>query len=519
MDASQLQSNSKSTGSVTIKYLDETNLVVKTFLGKATSSASSSNQNLNEAISESETKSIIKLNKTLDTFKNKFKNIVNSEISTNSNTLIVSKPSSIYAEYIKLYYFAYPYLKNNEFIQRTKLPSNDPNYLKLNEFNYAKNVSPLIISPNYNVLYFPAVLDLTYLHKTNKSVKLQLPPNLKNIKKYYVLEFIDLFTTNFFYISSKTNTSFITEWEIVAPDYKGELKENMVKANSWYILILGRIEVDFRIKNDLERTIQLENQFKLIAKKVDPQNIQLPDTSKLPINDYSLNITKYYNGFVKILQWQTYFTPQDQSNLDFFKTLGIYQNKDPFNQKPKPFIPTNKLILYKEGSLLGQNGILLALSSDKTIGNNWGTSANAIGIQGPLRYFYYTFVAWQYTYGNNKDQALYYSCYLDSDNKTLNGKNNYTMDVNIVPPVNSPGFWSITAYNLEGYVEEDGQKYYTVGQNIRKPCIITLSSQPSPDPESNIYLQVPKGPFYLLLRMYSPISNNTDYIPNYVVKT
>lgn len=517
MDGVQLQSRSKSVGSVAIKYLDETN-VVRTFLGKASSSASASNKNLNEAINESETKSITELNKTLGSFKNKLKNIISSEISTNSNTLIVSKPSSIYAEYIKLYYFAYPYLKNNEFILRTKLPSSDPNYLKLNEFNYATDVNPLIISPDYNVLYFPAVLDLTYLHKTNKSIKIQLPVNLKNLKKYYVLQFIDLFTTNFFYISSKSNTSFITEWEIVAPDYKGALTENMVKANSWYMLILGRIEVDFRIKNDLELTIQLEKQFKLIAKKVDPQNIQLPDTSKLQINDYSLNITKYYNDFVKILQWQTYFTPQDKSNLDFFKTLGIFQNKDPFNKKPKPFIPTHKLKLYKEGSLLGQNSILLALSSNLDVGNNWGTSANGIGVQGPLRYFYYTLIARQYTYGNNKDQSVYYSCYIDSNNKPLNGTNNYTMDVNIVPPINTPGFWSITAYNLEGYVEEDGQKYYTVGQNIRQPCKLTLSNQPSTDPESNVYLQVPKGDFYLLFRMYSPISNNTDYIPNYVVK-
>jgi hypothetical protein len=517
MDKTGLLSKTKSSGSVIIKYLDETN-EIKSFSGKATSSASSSNKNSIEATNESEKKSINQLLNSLDSFKNKFNNIVNSEISTNSNTLIEANKPSIYEKYIKLYYFAYPYLKNNEFILKTKLPSSDPNYLKLNEFNYATNVSPLIISPNYDVLYFPAVLDLTYLHKTNKSIIIKLPANIKNLKKYYVLQFIDLFTTNFFYISSKSNTSFITEWELVAPDYKGQLKENMIKANSWYMLILGRIEVDFRLKNDLERTIELEKQFKIVAKKVDPKNIQLPDSSNLKINDYTLNITKYYNDFVKILQWQTYFTPQDRSNLNFFETLGIYKNNDPFYKKPKPFIPTNNISLYKEGSILGQDGILFILSSDITAGNNWGTSANAVNKQGPLRYLYYTLIAWQYTYGNNKDQAVYYSCYIDSNNNKLNGKNNYSIDVNIVPPVNLPGFWSITAYTIDGYVEDDGQKYYTVGQNIRKPCKITLSNQPSPDPQSNVYLQVPKGDFYLLLRMYSPISNNTSYIPNYVVQ-
>jgi hypothetical protein len=398
MDPSNFISNSISTGILKIKYFD--NNIIKSFTIKNEASASAtSNESLTESTNISESISLSLLNEKLDLYKNNFKNVVISEKIINCNRLISPDLSKPNAKYINLYYFAYPYIINNSFIIRTKLPKEDSNYLKLNEFNYATNVSPLIISPNYNVLYFPAVIDLRYLHNTNKSIKLKLPSNIKNIEKYYVLQFIDLFTTNFFYISSQTNTNYITEWEIVSPDFTGTLKDNMIKANSWFILILGRIEVNFRIEGDLQKTIDLEYQFILEAEKQDPNNINLPYTTYMQTNNSKLNMINYYNSFLKIVQWQTYFTDQDLLELKYFERLGIYLNKHPFTKDPIPFIPTSDISFYKEGSLIGQYAVNIGLASNSgDIGNNWTTSANLVGTEGPLRYFNYTIITITYNH-------------------------------------------------------------------------------------------------------------------------
>jgi hypothetical protein len=494
------------TGKIVLTYLDENN-IIQTFSASASTSASATENNTSENLS------INLLNDSLDSFKDMFKNIVKSDktITSDSNTF----PDN---EYVTLYYFAYPYIINTIFINRTKLLPENPEYLKLNEFNYSTNVSSVIISPNFNVLYFPAILDLTYLHNTNKKIKLTLPPNIKDLKKYYILQFIDLFTNNFFYINSQTNTEFITEWEIVAPDYKGPINKNTVVSNSWYLIILGRIETDFRVEGDLDYTISLEKQFVIEAEKIDPQTIDLPDVSKLVIDSKEIDINRYYNSFLKALQWQTFFNTEDKIVLELFKTLGIFKNDFPFTKPTIPFEPTTSIVTYKEAAIKGINYIDLILSQGTgTLGNYWGTSADSINKEGIPRYILYALIAKQYTYGNNPTQAIYLSNFKDENGIQLNGSNNYILDVDKTPQINSPGFWSITAYRPDGYIEQQGQLYFTVGQGITEPCKITFSSAPSPDPQSNIYLQVPTGDFYVLLRIYNPVEETT-FIPNYIVK-
>ena len=76
----------------------------------------------------------------------------------------------------------------------------------------------------------------------------------------------------------------------------------------------------------MNRTIKLEKQFKIDAERIDPSTVKLPNTSSLNINNSNLDIYRYYNAFLQILQWQTSFTKQDLFNLDIFKKYGIIKN-------------------------------------------------------------------------------------------------------------------------------------------------------------------------------------------------
>lgn len=433
-----------------------------------------------------------------------------------TTTMLDKNIKSYYLELIYLFYFAYSYITVNSFICRCQLPTTDSNYIKLNEFNYSLDVNPVIISPNFDVLYFPAVIDLTYLRGTNKAVKIYLPSDIKTIENFYILQFIDLFSNNFAYISSKTNTNFITTWELVAPDYNMPLNSNQIKSNSWYLIILGRIEII-----DLNESVILEKQFILDTDNLDSDNIKLINTYNLNINEpfNQFTMVTFYNALNNVLQWQNYFTEQDKIFLNIISKFNIIK------YPPFSYIPFFKPALvgidqYVKGSEIGQNTIKFAIiNSNKQIGNDWGTSANLIGLEGPGRYLAYAVINWQYTFGNSEQEVIYFSLYYDSNSLPLNGANNYTINFSDLPPHNEPGFWTITPYEPSGYIYDNGQKNFTVGKFLTQPNIkITLSNKMPENPDDQFYLVTPPSDYYLLLRVYSTTNSTINYIPPPVIK-
>ena len=138
---------------------------------------------------------------------------------------------------------------------------------------------------------------------------------------------------------------------------------------------------------------------------------------------------------------------------------------------------------------------------------------------GPGRYFSYAIINWRYAFGNSKEEVIYFSLYIDSDSQYLNGGNNYTIKFTDLPPHNTPGFWSITPYDLTGYVYDNGQTNFTVGQFLTEPNIqITLSNKLPDDPNDLFYLVTPPSRYYLLLRVYSTTNSTFNYIPPVVIK-
>ena len=420
---------------------------------------------------------------------------------------------------LDLYYFAFTYITNNNFFTKVNLPKTNSEYLKKNEFNYSTNVSPLIVTPNYDVLYAPCVVDIRNLKNTDNYYSLILPDAIKNNNRYYICQFVDLFTNNFNYVSSKTNKEFRTRFKIFAPDYKGKLKPHHIKANSWFFLIFLRVEVNFRISGDLNKAIAFEEGFKLKTNDNSNYNstnkIPLPNTSNIDLLNPKLALKLLYNTYLDVSQWQTSFTVEDLSYMnEFSNQFGVTQNFRPFNQKPDEFSPTakNRPVL-KIGQDLGIKSASIVVSEQ------WTTSADIINTKGPLRYIDKALIVKSFIYGNNKEQAIYWNCNKDSNNNQLNGSNDYTVTINPIPSTNTPGFWSITAYNLNNFVEpQPGQLYFTVGQGITQPCVVTLSNKSPTNPNDNTYLQVPTGDYYIILRIYNTDFNSiNNFTPNPVI--
>ena len=115
-------------------------------------------------------------------------------------------------------------------------------------------------------------------------------------------------------------------------------------------------------------------------------------------------------------------------------------------------------------------------------------------------------------YGNTKTEAVYGAWQTGPDGKLLDGTKRWVLRYppGQLPPVTL--FWSITMYNLpERLLVANPINRYSIGD--RTPGlkmgkdgsleIYMQSESPGPDKESN-WLPTPKGPFFLVSRMYGP---------------
>jgi hypothetical protein len=111
---------------------------------------------------------------------------------------------------------------------------------------------------------------------------------------------------------------------------------------------------------------------------------------------------------------------------------------------------------------------------------------------------------------NLPDDAVYPSVSTDNQGRPLEGSHNYVLhfDKGQAPPVNA--FWSVTAYDTDGYFIPNAMKRQAIGDRDKLVSnadgsldIYIQRDSPGPDKESN-WLPVSTGPFTLLMRLYSP---------------
>lgn len=420
-----------------------------------------------------------------------------------------------------MYFYAYSYLANNYIYSRTLLDPSNKDYLLLNQFNYSNDVSPTIITPNYNVLYAPCPIDLTPLLGTNDYYELTLPNEIDLNNRFYVCQFIDLYTNNFYYVSPKTNPKFNKSYKIYAPDYKGHLDNTSVRAQSWYMLILVRVEIDFRKQGDLQIGINFEENIKLNTFSYTSSGVKLPNTYNFDIKSIKANVSEFYNYFLQIAQFQVYFAVKEKYFITEFRKLGNYVTEYPANNGCViPYSPSTPFINLDnaKGLIIGNEIINLVLKFYKSTDNNfWTTTADYEKnefIPQKLEFAKKALTAWQYIYANNESEAIYWKNIYDNNGIPLTGTNDYTITINDIPPTNEPGFWSITAYTIDGYIYENpGQQYFTVGQGVDSPCLIYMSNSPPTNPQSNFWLQTPPTDYYVILRMYNTNYKSRGYTP------
>jgi hypothetical protein len=125
-------------------------------------------------------------------------------------------------------------------------------------------------------------------------------------------------------------------------------------------------------------------------------------------------------------------------------------------------------------------------------------------------YLYRAAIAQCYVGENLPQDAVYPSVSSDSEGQPLDGKNNYVLhfDKGKTPPVDA--FWSVTAYDIDGYFIPNTLKRQAIGDRDKLAAnadgsvdLYIQADSPGKEKESN-WLPVGTAPFTLLMRLYSP---------------
>ena len=155
------------------------------------------------------------------------------------------------------------------------------------------------------------------------------------------------------------------------------------------------------------------------------------------------------------------------------------------------------------------------LSSRGNIVNGWSTSQGDIGTYGNS-YLQRAAVALIGLAANPTIDAVYIGSIADSDNEKLNGANTYLLHFKKgeLPPAHA--FWSITAYDHEGFMMSNRLDRFGIRSRDQLECnddgsldIYFAPECPSAAPESN-WIPSIAGPVALQFRLYSPAEAYLD---------
>lgn len=418
------------------------------------------------------------------------------------------------------YIYAYPMLMGYKSLYYTVIDKKSPGYRS--DFNVithdrhpADNTRKDVVSMNADTPYSLFALDLRA-----EPIVFSVPA-VKD--RYYVFQFIDLFTHNFAYVGTRATGNEAGDYLFVGPQWKGKIPEEKFKkvfyVESQLTTGIGRTQL-FNTK-DLQNVVKIQDQFKItsLSKFLNEETPEAPTPIPwLPVidpNDFTnINFIKYFNIYLNLVQP---INNEDKESLAKFEKIGI-----------KPGAAFDKSQFSEETLAAINEGINDGIATIKEKTSKIGEQKNGWNMMDPFgnRSFYKgdrllrAAAVMVGIYGNDKIEAFYPVAYIDSDGKTLNGKGNaYKIHFSKeqIPPAKY--FWSVTLYDKRA----DGVGGYLIKNPINRFLInsttdglvydkdggltIYIQNQKPRGSLSSNWLPAPTEDFYLMMRMYGPKEN------------
>jgi hypothetical protein len=343
----------------------------------------------------------------------------------------------------------------------------------------------------------------------------------KSNGRYYTYQFIDAWTDNFFYASTRTKGSQDQDYALVAPGWKGKLPDGVIRVDcpNPTGFVIGRWFVadqkDVAAVNIIQRKVTM-TPLSSFGKSYTP-----PKVPVVPAEKYTgdlaffeqLGDTLAINGA----------SAADDGLLGLLKNIGLTEDH---GFDPSALSDGEKKALAK--AVVDGKAMLAAKSAamGKNV-NGWQLSPVLVEYFG-TDYLFRAAIGYQAMFVNTPIEAYYPGVFKDTTGKTLDtSTGNYTLTFakGKTPPVGA--FWSTTLYDAKKrLMVANSLNRYKLGSadhlkaNADGSTTIYIQAEsPGKDKESN-WLPAPKEPFYMLFRMYQPdieILNGQYELPGVVL--
>lgn len=420
----------------------------------------------------------------------------------------------------EFYEYAYPLVMmkiSQDAMLTSPLRKND----RLNKFiMFSKLAQPentAVVLGNRNTLYCVGWIDLS-----EGPVLFEIP-DMGN--RYFVMPLIDAWTNTFESFGSRTTGQLAQKYFLTLATYSGETPEGYKRVNcpTSMVWITGRIQSD----NDKDALVanQLQSQYVLQSYRSylgeeDPLDNYSPDIKAIEVKKpvpYSLSMDaeKFYNTFFEMIV----NNPAAKADSEFLSKYGFMDTEEKLLFEN---LDANTQEILKKGISVQQKKYSEIFYAGNEQKSAWDFKIEDMGSWGSnyARRAYYA--VWGIGANIPKD-AVYGVSQLDGTLKQLEGTNTYKISF---APGDTPdvgGFWSITAYNNEGYLEANAQNRYSSGSNMPLKFnedgsldLYLTAAKPNDVDEYN-WIPTPEGTFKILFRMYWPkesILNGSYKLPN-----
>jgi hypothetical protein len=408
-------------------------------------------------------------------------------------------PSEVKAIAEGAYIYAYPLVLLEETM--AALPVNS--LIHVSAFPDAK--FRLIVRPNADTLYTNAWLDLS-----KEPVLLHVPDSGG---RFYLLQFMDAWTETFADPGKRTTGTGEAWFAIVGPGWSGQLPEHVTRldAPTNQVWLLGRTQTNGSSDYDNVHTFQdgmsLLPLSEFPGKEQKPVAVPASRTAPgVPPPDRvkAMDPTAFFGAFARAMKTNPPHAG-DTPMVQELARIGLVPGQDFDTSK----LTAEQLNDVNEGVHAAMERIEKFVASGAAIKPGWSSFQGIVGRYG-VNYTARAVTARVAIGANPPEDAVYVGSSADNSGQALNGSMRYRMhfDASNLPPVLA--FWSVTAYDKDGYFVANPINRYAIGDRDRLKFnpdgsldLYIQSEDPGPDRHSN-WLPCGDGPFNLMLRLYWP---------------
>ncbi|MBC2688743.1 DUF1254 domain-containing protein [Pseudomonas kielensis] len=421
---------------------------------------------------------------------------------TSQENIVAGLEADAYANGINAYVWGYPLVRMERVMRDyTKVPSPRPptSYrAPLNQLGWAESLATPsakdMPTANNDTLYLSAVVQL------DEPYVLHVPDTAD---RYYVINVFNLWQELEHYVGRRTTGTAAGDYVLVPPGWQGTLPAGLKRLDvstrkAW---LWGRLHV--KDGEDLAPLHSLQKQFTLrpLSQRNNP-DYQPKSESLSALPAASNDGLDFFRELAAALK-DNPVPPRDEALFAQFARFGL---------TARGFDPSRLTPAQKAGLLRAlADGPKVAVSAMATAGTQrngwtWATGLDSFGSNYPLR----ALVSGPYLGGQGEKEAMYPLRSTDAKGEQLTGAKRYVLHFKSTPPVDA--FWSLTVYNAvdKMLVDNPIARYKlgsdTPGLKVRADGSFDVplqAEQPNGEFAAN-WLPAPKGPFYMILRLYQP---------------